>query len=66
MDPIELKLSCEERCGKVQNILSGFNIQNDRLQKFQEVFISELEAGNNWIALYNVKENFVLFNTQNE
>ena len=47
MDPIELKLSCEERSGKVQKILSGFIIQNDRLQKFQEVFISELEAGNN-------------------
>ena len=46
MDPIELKLCCEEKCGKVKSILSGFVIENDRLEKFQNAFITELEAGN--------------------
>jgi hexokinase len=45
MDHIELKLSCQEKTENVRNLLSGFFIQQDRLDKLQSAFRSELEAG---------------------
>ena len=45
MDPIELKLSCQERSENIKNLLSGFFIQDDRLEKLRLAFQNELEAG---------------------
>ena len=45
MDPIELKLSCQEKSENVKNLLRGFFIQQDRLDKLQLAFRNELEAG---------------------